>query len=61
MRTQHASTSPLFVMANQAVKVKENVNDTLDSCGAAVIGGNHPEVIFMKWGQENFDCVSTPL
>ena len=38
MRTHHSSTVLLFRVAYQAIKVKEDVYDIFDSCGAAIEG-----------------------
>ena len=50
MRTQCATTVPLFLVADKAIKVKEDVDDTLDSCEA--VGEKRPDSSFPGLGNK---------
>ena len=56
MRTQCASTVSLLMVADQAVKVKEDVDDELDSC-RAVEGEKHLDWSFPWLGGETVQAV----
>ena len=43
MRTQYASLIPLFMRADEALRVKEEMDD---NCEAVVIGEDQPKVVF---------------
>ena len=49
MRTHHASLIPPFMVADQAVKVKENADDIFGSCWAVIIVKYHPDAISLGW------------
>ena len=60
-RTQWASLIQLFMVPDHAIKVKEDLDDTLDSCGAVFIGKKHPDVLFPWLGNETVHAVFNPL
>ena len=35
------------MMADEELRVKEEVDDTLDRCGGVVIGKDHPKTMFL--------------
>ena len=43
------------------MKVKVEVDDTLDGCGAAIIGDDHKEACFTGIGQESISALFKPL
>ena len=43
MRSQRTSFVPLFKLGDEITRVKMQIDDTLDSCGAVVIPEDNPE------------------
>ena len=60
-RSQCASLILLFIMANEAVRIKEKVDNILDGCGAIVVEEDHPKAVFPRLGQEPISEVFRPL
>ena len=46
MRSQRASLVLLFMIADKVMKLKIQVDDTLDGCEAVVVGEDHDEACF---------------
>ena len=61
MRSQRASLVPLFKLRDEIGKVKWEMDDTLDSCGAVVLPRDNPEAGYSSWGQETVSVVFRPL
>ena len=47
--------------ADEAIRVKEEINDTLDICGAVVVAEDHPSAVFTGFSQEPIFSVFIPL
>ena len=45
------------MVSDQAVRVKEDVDDTLDRCGAVVMGEDHPDTVFPGLGNDTLCAV----
>ena len=52
---------PLFKLGDVITKVKQEVDDTLDGCGAVVVPREHPSAGFTGWGQETVPALFKPL
>ena len=52
MRSQRTSLVPLFKLGDAVTRVKMQVDDTLDRCGAVVIPDNDPEAGYSSCGEE---------
>ena len=61
MRTKHASLVPLFMAAEEVVKVKGEVGDILNRYGAVVVEEDHAEACFKGLGQETISPVFCAL
>ena len=61
MRSQRTSLVPLFKLGDEITKVKVQMDETLDSCGAAVMTEDNPEAGYSGWGQETVSAVFRPL
>ena len=48
---------PLFKLGDEITKVKLQMDDTLDSCGAAVLTEDNPVAGYSSWGQETVSAV----
>ena len=46
MRSKRTLLVPLFMLADKVMKVKMEVDDTLDRCWAAIVEDDHAEVCF---------------
>ena len=49
IRTQIAFLILLLIAVDEVVRVKEDVNDTLDRCGTEVIADDHPDAVLLGW------------
>ena len=61
MRAQRTSLVPLFKLGDVITKVKQEVDDTLDGCGAVVVPRQHLSEGFTGWGQETVPALFKPL
>ena len=61
MKSQRTSLVLLFKLTDEVMKVKLEVDDTLDSCEAAIVGEDHEEAVFSRLGQELVPAVFKPL
>ena len=52
MKYQRTALVPLFRLTDQVTQVKQQVDETLDICGAAVVPERNPEVGHTVWGDE---------
>ena len=61
MISQRTPLVPLFKLRDAVTRVKMQVDDTLDSCGAVVIPDDDPEAGYSGWGEEAVSAVFKPL
>ena len=61
MRSQRTALVPLFKLGDEITRVKRGMDDTLDSCGAAIVPRDSPEAGYSGWGQETVSAVFRPL
>ena len=63
MRSQRTSLVPLFKLGDAVTRVKMQVDDTLDSCGAVVISDDCPKAGagYSSWGEEAVPALFKPL
>ena len=47
MRLKKTSMVPLSKLADEVTRVKMEVDDTLDRCGADIIGEDHVDIFFL--------------
>ena len=60
-KTQRASLALLFMAAEKAVKVRNQVDDILEDCGAAVVDDDDPRVVLTRLGNKFSSPVFEPL
>ena len=53
-KSQRASIMPLLMVADKAVKARNQVDDVLEECGAAVVDDDNPKAVIMGLGNESF-------
>ena len=61
MKSQRTSLVTLFKLRDAVTRVKLQVDDTLDSCGAVALPDDSPEAGYSSWGQEAVSAVFKPL
>ena len=61
LRSQRTSLVPLFKLGDEVTRVKMQMDDTLDSCGAVVILDDNPDAGYSSWRQEAVSAVFKPL
>ena len=61
MKSQRTSLVPLFRLTDQVPQVKQQVDETLDICGAVVIPEGNPEAGHTGWGDEDVPAIFKPL
>ena len=62
MKSQRKSLVPLFRLTDHIVQVKQQVDETLDICGAVVVPEGHPEAgVNPGWGEADVPAIFRPL
>ena len=60
-QSQRTSLVQLFRVTDQVTQVKQQVDETLDICGAAVVPEGNPEAGHTNWGDEDVPAIFKPL
>ena len=61
LKSQRTSLVLLFMLMDQVTQVKQQVDETLDICGAAVITEGNSEAGHTGWGEEDVPAIFRPL
>ena len=61
MKSQRTFLVLLFRLMDQVTQVKQQVDETLDICGAVVVQEGNPEAGHTGWGEEDVPAIFRPL